>query len=660
MMQANPEHVLSGPTITIGREPENTIVLPHEMVSRFHSRVEYKNNEFYIIDLHSTNGTYLNGALIQESPLARGDLIQIGDFDFLFDGRTLKQSSREGETRIDAISLTRTIGKNVLILNDLSLSIYPRELVAIVGGSGAGKSTLMNALGGFSPADSGKVLVNGIDFYKHFDAFRSSLGYVPQDDIIHKELSVFKALYYAACLRMPEDMSRQEREARIDQVMTDLQLTHRRNTAIWQLSGGERKRVSIGVELLTRPRLFYLDEPTSGLDPGLESDMMHIFRALANQGHTMVLITHATKNVGLCDQVVFLARGGYLAYFGPPRDALRYFEAEDFTDIYMKLEREKRAELWGRQFKNSPEYKTYVQSRLKEIDPRAASSDAVAEPRQKKQSPGRRSSGLRQFTLLVTRYIEIMVKDTRNFAILLIQAPLIGILLSLVYSRDLFNTSTGSYGDAKSLLFFLICICIWFGTSNAAREIAKEIPIYRRERFINMGIAPYILSKVFVLFLLCLVQVSVLLWIILMKVRLPDLGSGMYLSFFAVLLLTSMAAMTMGLMISALVSNPDKAASIVPILLIPQIVFSGAIIPLKGAAEIVSYFTLSRWGFELLGSITQVWKVPLVLTPVLKRSTEGIFDIVPLTHWIVLITYIVVFILFACLFQRLKDYTRVR
>ena len=678
MLPTIPEHVLKEETITIGRDPANTVIVSHEMVSRFHSRVEYRQKAYHIVDLHSTNGTFLNGVMIQDSVLNKGDLIQIGDIEFVFDGKSLRQTAREGEARIDAINLVRTIGKKeILILNDISLSIYPRELVAIVGGSGAGKSTLMNALGGFSPADSGRVLVNSINFYKYFDAFRSSLGYVPQDDIIHKELSVFKALFYAASLRMPEDMRRTEREARIQQVLTDLQLTHRTDTVITQLSGGERKRVSIGVELLTRPRLFYLDEPTSGLDPGLEMDMMRIFRALADQGHTTVLITHATKNLGLCDQVIFLARGGYLAYFGPPADALRYFEADDFTDIYVKLERDKRPELWGRQFRNSVEYKTYVLNRLKEVNAgddltgstlsagKAQGAHPVIEKppvkeKHKSTKGGARTSQFRQFTILSTRYIEILVRDTRNFGILLFQAPLIGVLLSLVYGTDIFNKTAGNYAEAKSLLFFLICICIWFGTSNSAREIAKEIAIYRRERFINLGIAPYIFSKVAVLSLLCIIQTSVLLGIICLKVKFPDLGFPMYRDIFIAMVLTSLDSMVMGLMISALVGNPDKAASIVPILLIPQIVFSGAIIPLKGAAEIVSYFTLSRWGFELMGHLTETYKVPLVTTPVLRRSSEGVFEIIQSTHWIILLCYLAIFILCACLFQRLKDYSRVR
>lgn len=663
LTQGISEHILNKSTTTIGRDPSNTIVLPHEMVSRFHSKIDYLNNNFYIFDLGSTNGTFLNGEHIMNSILSPEDLIQIGDFEFMFDGRSLKQSSHEGEARIDVFNLKRKLPNGSLILNDICFSIYPRELVAIVGGSGAGKSTLMNALGGFSPADSGTVLVNRRNFYKYFNAFRSTLGYVPQDDIIHKELSVYRALYYAAYLRMPEDLLDSEREDRIIKVMEELHLSHRKNTSITQLSGGERKRVSIGVELLTRPRLFFLDEPTSGLDPSLEGDMMHIFRKLANQGHTTTLITHATKNLHLCDRVIFLARGGYLAFFGSPQEALRYFEAEDFTEIYMMLERKHKPEIWGEMFRKSPEYISYVDERLNDADPAIKTEDEksdVSKQRKKRSIVFGINSAFRQFIIQSLRYTEIIVRDAKNLAILLMQAPVIGVLLSFVYGSDIFDKSTGSYPEAKSLLFFLICICIWFGTSNSAREISKEIPIYRRERFINLGIAPYILSKVAVLFVLGLIQTAMLLGIICIKVIIPDCGIFTIYDVFLTMLLTSTCAMTMGLMVSAIVNNPDKSASLVPILLIPQIVFSGGIIKLEGIADLVSYLTLSRWGFELLGYITKVSYAPLVTTPSIKRTTEGIFDIIPSTHWHILVGYLVLFILIACLFQKMKDHQRTR
>jgi ABC transport system ATP-binding/permease protein len=654
------EHILQKGLTMIGRDPSNTILLTHETISRFHTKIEYRANAFYLTDLNSTNGTFLNGSPVMSSILTPDDTIQIGVFEFTYDGKSLKQASHEHEARVDVIGLRRTVAGGLVILNDISLSINPRELVAIVGGSGAGKSTLMNAIAGFSPADSGVVMVNGKNFYKYFDAFRSTLGYVPQDDIIHRELTVESALNYAACLRMPDDMRPSERDGRISKVLEDLHLAHRKDTAIWQLSGGERKRVSIGVELLTRPRLFFLDEPTSGLDPALEAEMMSIFRKLANMGHTTILITHATKNLKLCDRVVFLARGGHLAYFGPPQEALKYFNAEDFTDIYIKLECEKKPEQWGADFKSSKENEIYVEDRLKEAQEQDEIQRKKEQPPSRIKGGQRRSSVLRQFGILSMRYVEIMIRDSKNLAIVLMQAPLIGILLACVYKSTIFDTATGSYRQAKSLVFFLICICIWFGTSNAAREIAKEIAIYRRERFINLGIAPYILSKMVVLFVLCFFQTFIMLGIILMKVKIPEHSFLMYRNMFLVMLLTSTAATAMGIMISAIVNNPDKAASLVPILLIPQIVFSGAIIPLEGAADTISYLTLSRWGFELLGNLTKISDLPYILTPAVKKSGDLIFDIIPQTHWYILPGYLLLFILTACLFQRLKDFQRMR
>ena len=225
-----------------------------------------------------------------------------------------------------ALGLNKWVRKNLNILANISLVFQPREFIVVVGQSGGGKSTLVDAIAGYRPATHGKVIVNGIDVYRNFDAIRNEIGFVPQRDIIHMELTVYQALDYAAKLRMPRDTSKAERHKRITEVLDDLDLAHRKDNQISSLSGGQQKRVSIGVELITRPGLFFLDEPTSGLDPGTETAFMHLCRRLADQGRTIIMVTHATKNVMLADKVVFLARGGYLAWFGPPDEALAYFD----------------------------------------------------------------------------------------------------------------------------------------------------------------------------------------------------------------------------------------------------------------------------------------------------------------------------------------------
>ncbi|HET9224826.1 MAG TPA: FHA domain-containing protein, partial [Roseiflexaceae bacterium] len=326
--------------ITIGREGAE-IVLENPQVSRQHAVIERVDGHHLLRDVGSANGTFVNGQRITQHTLRPGDVIQIGAFKLVYDGDSLDQYDQRGALRIDARNLSRSVTRNGrarLILKDVSLSIAPREFVALVGGSGTGKSTLLNALSGYVQASGGKVLVNGDDYYGNFDAYRSVLGYVPQDDIIHRMLPVDRALGYAARLRLPDDTAPAEIAQRIGRVLEDVEMAPHRDTLVENLSGGQRKRVSIGAELLADPSLFFLDEPTSGLDPGLEKKMMYTLRRLADSGRTIVLVTHATANITQCDHVAFMS-DGRLVYFGPPEEALQFFNVTsgDFADIYTKL-----------------------------------------------------------------------------------------------------------------------------------------------------------------------------------------------------------------------------------------------------------------------------------------------------------------------------------
>ena len=242
--------------------------------------------------------------------------------------------------------------------------------MALVGGSGAGKSTLMDALNGLRPAQQGTVLYNGQDYYKNFAAFSTQMGYVPQDDIIHRELTVERALYYAAKLRLPDDFTEKQIKERIDEVLDDVEMKFRRKLLVNKLSGGQRKRVSIALELLAKPSIFFLDEPTSGLDPGLDRKMMLLLRKLADKGQTIVLVTHATNNINACDYICFLCQGGNLAYFGPPNDAKAYFGKTDFAEIYSALEpSDENPNIpieAGEKFEQSPDFVRYVDSAIQQ------------------------------------------------------------------------------------------------------------------------------------------------------------------------------------------------------------------------------------------------------------------------------------------------------
>ncbi|MDB4927600.1 MAG: modulated efflux pump with fused ATPase and integral rane subunit, partial [Myxococcaceae bacterium] len=386
--------------VNIGRADAG-LVLDNPQVSARHAQVERDGAATVLRDLRSTNGTFLNGRRVAgAAPLSPGDVIQIGPFKLRYDGDSLDSYDLQGALRIDARALRREVpdargGGPRVLLDDVSLSIDPREFVALVGGSGAGKSTLMMALSGYQPAERGELRVNGDDYYRNFDAYRAILGYVPQDDIIHRMLPVERALAYAARLKLPADTLDAEVAARVDHVLAAVEMTAHRDKLVEHLSGGQRKRVSIASELLNDPSLLFLDEPTSGLDPGLEKKMMFTLRRLADSGRTVVLVTHATANITQCDHVAFMA-AGRLVYFGPPAEALGFFKVTsgDFADIYTKLDgvadpdgplvrhdlrdeydhwlsehpgaaaRPLHAELWRARYERSAQHRRYVVERL--------------------------------------------------------------------------------------------------------------------------------------------------------------------------------------------------------------------------------------------------------------------------------------------------------
>lgn len=619
------QRLQSNQVVRIGRDPANTIPLNSLQASRFHAELLSQNGQFAIRDLGSTNGTFVNGHRIPpHTPvqLQRGTLIKISEFSFYFDGQQLEHYSEEGNARLDAINLRRVVAGGQLLLRDISLSIQPREFVAVVGGSGAGKSTLVNALSGFRPADQGMVLLNGLDYYANLEAFRTALGYVPQDDIIHPELTAYRALHYAAKLRMPDDVNPQEREGRIQEVLRDLHLTERRDVPVSSLSGGQRKRVSIGVELLTRPRLFFLDEPTSGLDPGMEHEAMKIFRALADQGHTMILITHATTNIMLCDKIAFLARGGYLAFFGPPKEALQYFSASDFTEIYTKVDNQKSPEQWDAEFKASPYYQRHVVSRLSEVQ--ALMQQARANPQASLpaavRTPVRQGSSQRQFQILMERYLDIIGRDRINLAILLAQAPVLaGILLVLVMGKQSLFTDVVKFqasmdpelmkkvpellGNIKIVLFLLSLFSLMCGTINSVREVVKELPIYKRERAVNLRIAPYLLSKFVVLAGISAFQSAVLVGLVFSYLEKPNTDNFLAGAFLA-LFMVNLAGVAIGLAVSSSVPNQNIAITLLPVVLLTQIVLAGILSPLTGGVKgLLPPLTTIKWGFGMLGHL---------------------------------------------------------
>lgn len=567
---------------------------------------------------------------------------------------------------VEANCLTRTIktrrGEKKL-LEDINFVIEPHEFVAILGGSGAGKSTLLHALSGIHPATEGEVRVNGRNLYEDYDDFRSCIGYVPQDDIVHSGLTVEEIFTYSSRLRFPAGTPENTITGRVNEVLEEVRLTAQRSLPVKDLSGGQRKRVNIGVELVTRPGLLFLDEATSGLDPDLEKTMMELLGELKQKGSTIIMVTHTTANLWMCDKLVFLTREGQLAFFGSPSEALNYFGVEDVVEIYRKLDTEENPKSWAEKYKQSAVYQKY-QNRVKDRQRPIERADGNKEQDMVKKSAAC-SSFFEQWKMLTGRYIRLLGRDRKNLVILCLQAFIIPCLLVLAFyhsaptfryseyrPQDLEVTrqivAAGKVEEVQQNIqeeknrrsFMSNCIAlmvftsIWLGTSNAAREIVKEKAIYRRERLAGMRVGPYLFSKIGVLSVISLIQTLLLVSIVACTLDLPEFWPNV-LAFF----LLSLAGGMMGLVISAIASNSDKALSTIPIVLVPQIILSGALVPIAyvkpACIKAVFYLAVSKWGYELIGGdIVNINGRSALQQPL--PALNGNFS----AHWSILVLFI--------------------
>ncbi|MCT7948865.1 ATP-binding cassette domain-containing protein [Ancylothrix sp. C2] len=591
---------LKNTNVLLGRDPHASLQLDSPIVSRRHATIQPTNQGKYLLQDTSANGIFVNDKKVTGSIILTDNCsIRIGPFTLVLRGDLLELLDQGNQIRLDAESLI--IQKR---LESITLAIEPGQFVALVGGSGAGKSTLMRTLLGIEKTGGGKVYLNGDDLRKNFNIYRTQIGYVPQDDIIHQDLTVTEVLSYAAKLRLPPDT---DVRSIVQKTLEDIEMIHRQKALVKELSGGQRKRVSIGVELLADPKLFFLDEPTSGLDPGLDKKMMLLLRKLANQGRTIVLVTHATANIKLCDRVVFLGRGGHLCYFGPPQEAFDFFEIknDDFADIYNKLEESEKAPLsYAAKFQQSPLYQKYIENHISRPgtnSPRTASIPKQVQP-----------LFFQQLALLSQRYFQLIGRDKVNIGLALFTAP-IGISLITLAIKDKNPLILGEEPDptlaplALRVLFVFTCAAIWVGLSTSLQEIVKEAAIYVRERLVNLGLFAYLGSKVVILAALAILQALLMSMVILIGFKSPtsELISwpvGITITAF----LTLFTCMSLGLMVSALVKNGSQANSALPLLLLPQIIFSGVLFKMEGAASYISWLMLSRWSVGAYGALVNV------------------------------------------------------
>jgi ABC-type multidrug transport system ATPase subunit len=609
--------------VLIGRLPSSELSLEHTEVSRRHALIREVDGRYLVEDLDSKNGTYVNDKPIKQAELHEGDLIQISKFLLLFQDGQLTPYESSG-MRLDAIGLSKDVsstkGKR-RILDNVNLSVLPREFVALVGGRGAGKSTLLNALIGIRPGD-GQVRLNGHDFYKEYESFSSQLGYVPQSDILHTSLTVEEALDYAAHLRLPSNLTKDERKRRIDAVLDTVSINTNaiRRARIADLSGEERKCVSIAAELLADPKLIYLDEATLGLDPGQEKKMMHTLRRMADEGRTVVLVTHATNNIVQTDHVAFLSEGR-LVYFGPSEETLHFFEVEEFADIYERIEG--KGEVWRQVFeeKKPANYIKYIQERQKKL----TSIPIRALPKVDFGIP----DFFRQLLVLARRALSILLTEPGKLFLMFLLLPVIALFQLVIARTDILtgnlavladpvtaaNTMTESYApftDTNMFVFLIGLSAVLAGLFLSHNDLVKERSIFLRERMVNLNISAYLLSKVLIYSIFIIIQVALYLFILSLGVDIPE--KGLYFSgsveFFITLSLSMMAGIGLGLLISAASKSAQIAMYILIVIALLQFFFAGALFDLRGDKfESLSYLSTARWSLNALGVTIDMDKI---------------------------------------------------
>lgn len=605
--------------LVVGRDPACDRVLDHPLVSWRHAKITRRADGFVVEDLGSTNGTFLNGKRVTGPTTAQeGDVVAVASFSITLaaDGRMQTVDAR-GRYSIEARQVNVDVpGKR--LLEDVSLTIHPGEFVGLMGPSGAGKSTLMNALNGYVAPSGGAVLINGRDLYEQYDMFRGQIGYVPQDDIMHGDLTVGEALYYTARLRLPPDFSDGEIRERIAKVLEQLGLQGTEDTLIGSpekkgISGGQRKRVNLAMELLTDPSILFLDEPTSGLSSEDALMVMKVLRQVADGGKTILLTIHqpSLPVYRLMDHLVVVAKDagsddpGCLAWYGPAYpDAIRFFEPDASGDgagssdgepspdgVLRGLATDASAH-WKRTYRRSRYHEKFVAGR------QSSASIPVLPPRKKT----RRELGIRQAWTLMRRGLTVRLRDRANTTLLMAQAPYIAVLIMLVFGADAREEVTDetwpSVARATSMTCFLLALsALWCGCSNAVREIVGEWAIYRRERMVNLKIPSYIASKFAVL-----IGLSALQCLLLLGMVYPTSGlEGPFAPLFGVLLLSAAVGIAIGLVISALSRTSEFAVTMLPVVILPMIMLAGALQPVEemnGVVRTTSHAVPVRWSFE--------------------------------------------------------------
>ncbi|RME22773.1 MAG: ATP-binding cassette domain-containing protein [Deltaproteobacteria bacterium] len=585
---------LEGDRLSVGRDPSCALFLADPRVAAHHCDLVRTADGWRVVDAGSGRPTLVNGQPVEAAPLLVGASLGVGPYTLRLqpDGRSVTIAAPAARQVLSCHNLERRIGR-VVLLDDVSFSVVSGEVIAVVGPSGAGKTTLLNAITGIAAADRGTVTFDGQDFHAVLERDRSLVGTVPQDDIVHPELRVGESLRYSAELRLPADARRPDWEAAVDRVLDELDIAHIRDSRIGDtvrrgISGGQRKRVNLGQELLTRSTsILFLDEPTSGLDPRSAQEIVRLVRQLADRGRIVFLVTHdlTPQVMGLVDHLMVLVPGGRLAWFGPPADAARYFGVSTPDAIFHRLD-ERSPEVWAQAWRDSPECRRRVHSRqrcLATAPDGARSSVAIASTR--------RRGPLGQLGTLIRRYARVKTRDRTGLWVLGAQPPFLAAVMATVFPAP-----------TSEMIFMLTLSCLWFGMSAAVRELISDRAVWRRERMVGVGVLPYVGSRIAVLGLLSIVQCAALSLATWAWFDLDGYGfDPAHLA--GTSALVGVCGMALGLWVSATFSSSEAAVGSLPLLLIPQISFSALLVNLRDMRPLsraLSWADPLRYAFEAM------------------------------------------------------------
>ena len=681
-------------TIHLGRSPDNDRELDHPAVSAYHARLEkHPDGTWWVTDLNSTHGTFVNNRHVGKEGLPvvpEVDTLWIAPFVLKLSEEQLPKAPAATHLRMDLVNLERKVGSRILLdLKGTPLSFRPGEFIAVVGGSGAGKSTFLKALLGMDTIQgrgrSGDVffnnqqLISGADSFA-FDPLNSIVGYVPQqDDSLHFQLTPLEAMDYTARLRYANDYPASERKERVKNALAAVRLEREelQKKEISRLSGGQRKRVNVAMELVADPRLIFLDEPTSGLDPGLDLEMMGLLRDWTKgddqqDQKTIVLITHATEHVRLCDYVVFMGRvienqqerGGCVLYFGHPgADASRFFEQTTFSEIYRSVDDPVTAAGYHAKLLSDPEWKTRLWARARTPEEIRQTRNLQGDGSEKPQKISNWKKWREQFKILSSRYLKLLTRDRSAFYFQLAQGVLVALLLWGV--SDVTAFSIVGVRDAPTTLFILSIAAVWLGILNASKEIVKERRIYGRERRYGVGPIPYVLSKLFVLGGLGILQMATLLALTLFWFQ-PETGSGILgrfvpisVEWFVSLMLLLLSGLALGFVISAFSKSMDQATLLMFPAMLIQVLFSGLLFEVGP----LTWFAFTHWGLRALGTSLNLPE----LYAASGKANEPILDKLNfagggaslLGFWLILVVFIVGCVLLTIWRQSWQDKARI-